>query len=125
MLATPDQPLTIQQAARATGLSIHTLRYYERIDLLDPVTRAANGHRRYSRQDVERIIFLNTLRLTGMSLDQIRAYSALVRRGEAGVEARIAMLREYRKTVAAQIEDLSRMLTVIDYKVSLLEQQVR
>ncbi|HEV8193584.1 MAG TPA: MerR family transcriptional regulator, partial [Ktedonobacterales bacterium] len=69
-----DQLLTIQQASKLTGLTTHTLRYYERIALLTPVGRATNGHRRYDQQDVERITFLNYLRLTGMPLDQMKAY---------------------------------------------------
>ena len=47
-----DEELTIQQAADQTGLSLHTLRYYERIGLIPPIRRAPNGHRRYSEQDV-------------------------------------------------------------------------
>ncbi len=43
--------LTIQQVAQQTGLSIDTLRYYERIGLLEPVGRAQNGHRRYTQHE--------------------------------------------------------------------------
>ena len=69
MLADHEQTLTIQQASQLTGLTVHTLRYYERIALLSPVERAANGHRRYGKQDVDRITLLNYLRLTGMPLE--------------------------------------------------------
>ena len=65
-----DRLLTIEQASKLTGLSAHTLRYYERIALLRPVGRATNGHRRYTQQDLERIRFLSYLRLTGMPLQQ-------------------------------------------------------
>ncbi len=61
MDTTQDQ-LTIQEAAEVTDLSVHTLRYYERIGLLMPVGRAANGHRRYSQQDT-RFLFLGLTRI--------------------------------------------------------------
>ena len=58
--------LTIQQVAHRMGLSIDTLRYYERIGLLEPVRRAQNGHRRYTQQDLAWIDLLIRLRNTGM-----------------------------------------------------------
>src|SRR5512143_1247375 len=125
MIAEPAQSLTIQQAAEVTGLSAHTLRYYERIALLDPVARAANGHRRYDKQDIERLVFLNNLRLTGMPLDQMRHYAMLHRQGEAGISERVAILAAHRETVARHIEALSAMLSVIDFKIDILSQQVR
>ena len=60
--------LTIQQVAALTQLSEHTLRYYERIGLLDPVNRASSGHRRYSTGDIAWIEFLTRLRTTGMPI---------------------------------------------------------
>ena len=58
--------LTIQQVAKRTGLSIDTLRYYERIELLEPVGRAQSGHRRYTQQDLDWIDLLIGLRNTGV-----------------------------------------------------------
>jgi DNA-binding transcriptional MerR regulator len=117
MLADYEQTLTIQQASKLTGLTTHTLRYYERIALVTPVGRAANGHRHYGKQDVERIIFLNYLRLTGMPLEQMKAYTALLDHGDAGIPRRIALLRTHRNAVARKVEELRKMLAVIDYKL--------
>ena len=111
--------LTIQQASELTGLTAHTLRYYERIDLL-AVGRAPNGHRRYDQHDIERLLFLNYLRLTGMPLEQMKQYAALHAQDEAGIPERVAMLHAHRATVARQVEALQRMLEVIDYKLALL-----
>src|SRR5262249_32968828 len=98
MLASDEHLLTIQQASKLTGLTAHTLRYYERIALLPPVARASNGHRRYDNHDVERILFLNYLRLTGMPLEQLKAYTALLDQGEAGISQRVALLQAHRDT---------------------------
>jgi DNA-binding transcriptional MerR regulator len=118
-----DQLLTIEQASKLTGLSAHTLRYYERIALLSPVGRATNGHRRYSQQDLERIRFLTYLRLTGMPLEQLKAYTALLEQGEAGIPGRIALLQGHREQVAFKVEDLRQMLGVIEYKLVTLTEQ--
>jgi DNA-binding transcriptional MerR regulator len=124
MLADYEQTLTIQQVSKLTALTAHTLRYYERIALVTPVGRAANGHRRYGKQDVERIIFLNYLRLTGMPLEQMKAYTALLDYGEAGTPRRIALLRTHRDAVARTVEELRKMLAVIDYKLDALAEQI-
>jgi DNA-binding transcriptional MerR regulator len=123
MRAETDQLLTIEQASQLTGLSAHTLRYYERIDLLSPVGRAPSGHRRYSQQDLERIRFLSYLRLTGMPLEQLKAYTALLEQGEAGIPGRMALLQAHREQVALKVDDLRRMLGVIDYKLATLAEQ--
>ena len=65
--------LTISAAAEASGVSAHTLRYYERAGILDPVDRAGSGHRRYDEEDLVRIQFLTKLRATGMPIREILA----------------------------------------------------
>jgi DNA-binding transcriptional MerR regulator len=120
VLADHEQLLTIRQASKLTGLTAHTLRYYERIALLTPVGRAANGHRRYGKQDVERITFINYLRLTGMPLEQLKAYTALLSQGNSGLPRRVALLRAHRGEVAHRVEELGRMLAVIDHKLAAL-----
>ena len=59
---------SIQQVAQKTGLSIHTLRYYEKVGLLAPIQRGKNGHRQYSIEDIIWLEFLVRLRETGMSI---------------------------------------------------------
>lgn len=67
--------LTVQQTSELTGLSEHNLRYYERVGLLNPVSRETNSrHRRYSAVDISRIQSLACLRLVGMSLEDMRRY---------------------------------------------------
>ncbi len=61
-----DAELMIQQVSERTGLSVYSLRCYGRNGLLEPINRAANGHRRYSATDITQIEFLTKLRMTGM-----------------------------------------------------------
>src|SRR5687768_10049306 len=79
----PPEPMSISQAARATGVSAHTLRYYERAGLmLDPVDRAESSHRRYTEGDLGWITLLTRLRGTGMPIRRIAEYAELVRAGD-------------------------------------------
>ncbi|MCW2519850.1 MAG: MerR family transcriptional regulator [Mycobacterium sp.] len=81
-IRTADRDLTIQQASRRTGLAESTLRYYERIGLIDAVPRdASSGHRRYPADLVGAIESLSCLRGSGMSVADIRSYVANIRRG--------------------------------------------
>src|SRR3982751_388672 len=107
---TSPELLTIQEAAEVTDLTVHTLRYYERIGLLMPVGRAANGHRRYSQQDINLIKSLNRWRQTGMPLSDIQQYVKLVQAGETTAGERRAILEAHRQTIVREIEDLQSTL---------------
>jgi len=98
-------------------LTVHTLRYYERIGLLMPVGRAANGHRRYSQQDINLIRTLNRWRQTGMPLADLQAYVKMVQAGDSTAGERRALLEAHRQSVVKQIEELQATLQLIDYKI--------
>jgi DNA-binding transcriptional MerR regulator len=116
--------LTISDAATATGVSAHTLRYYERAGLLDPVDRVGSGHRRYAEEDVARIQFLTKLRSTGMPIRQIREYAELMRRGDDTHAARLALLERHRDAVRAQLAETERNLELIDYKIDYYRERL-
>jgi DNA-binding transcriptional MerR regulator len=84
-----ETEFSIQQVAEITGLSIDTLRYYERIKLLEPVSRASSGHRRYRQKDIDWIGLVINLRETGMPLAQIHYFAELRRQGEATATERL------------------------------------
>lgn len=116
--------LTIQEVAEATGLSVHTLRYYEKVGLIHTIGRADNSHRRYTDDDIGWIDFLNKLRATGMSIQQMQAYATLQRQGDETLPDRLAMLRQHQQMVEANIAELQRHLEVICYKVGYYQQLV-
>jgi DNA-binding transcriptional MerR regulator len=117
--------LSISDAAEATGLSPHTLRYYERAGLmLARVTRASSTHRRYSDAEVEWIVFLTKLRSTGMPIRTMRQYAELVKAGSGTEPERLALLESHRRTVRAQLEASARNLAAIDYKISLYQERI-
>ena len=116
--------LTISDAARVSGVSAHTLRYYERAGLLEPVNRGASGHRRYAEEDLTRIQFLTKLRSTGMPIRQIREYADLMRRGDDTHEARLALLEAHRDAVRASLAETERNLELIDYKIDFYRERL-
>jgi DNA-binding transcriptional MerR regulator len=117
------QPLfTIQEAAEQTGLTVHTLRYYERIGVLMPIDRAANGHRRYSQADVNLIQLLACWLQTGMPLDAVQTYVRLVQEGEGTVAQRRELLEAHRESIVRQMEDLQGTLRLIDFKITYYQQ---
>ena len=115
-----EQPRTISDAAQATGLSAHTLRYYERAGLmLDRPERASSSHRRYSDADLRWIELLVKLRNTGMPIRRIREYADMVRAGEATEQARLELLESHRREVLARLEQTQRDLAAIDHKIAV------
>jgi DNA-binding transcriptional MerR regulator len=114
-----DQTLTIQEAAAETGLTEHTLRYYERIGLIHQIQRADNGHRQYVPDDVGWIAFLNTLRAIGMSIQQMKQYAELQRQGEHTLPERLEMLKDLRDQVEAHMDLLREHLEHIYYKIEV------
>jgi len=113
---------SIAEAARRSGLSIDTLRYYERIKLLDPPARDTAGRRAYSDEDLSWLGFLTKLRTTGMPIKMMREYASLRRHGTASAGRRKAILAEQRRSVAARITELQSCMDILDYKITHYDQ---
>ena len=112
--------LSISDAAHATGLSAHTLRYYERAGLmLDRVERAPSSHRRYTEADIRWVTLLTRLRATGMPIRRIREYADLVRQGDGNEDERLALLEAHRDAVLEQLDTMRRNLEAIEHKIEI------
>lgn len=109
--------LTISQVAEITGLSVHTLRYYERVGLIHSIDRADNTHRRYSRDDIGWIEFLMKLRATGMTIQDMQTYAELQRAGDVTLAERVEMLKTLQRDVETHIDELNEHLKLIRYKI--------
>jgi DNA-binding transcriptional MerR regulator len=116
-IAVQDPTFTIAEVAEKTGVSAHTLRYYERIGLLD-VGRQASGHRRFTEHDVDRVVFIGRLRATAMPIRQIQRYFALVAGGPATEDERLALLEAHRSDVRARLRELEAALGAIEHKIA-------
>lgn len=108
---------SIQQVAKLTNISSHTLRYYERIGLILDIDRSSSGHRRYSDFDLEWISFLKQLKRTGMPLEQMKKFAELRRLGDCTARQRRKILEVQRVATEEQIKTLIDCLKMIDYKI--------
>jgi DNA-binding transcriptional MerR regulator len=110
---------TIEEAAQRTGVTTHTLRYYERIGLLAPVGRASSGHRRYSDDDIGAIGFLTLLRQTGMPIRDMQRFVELTRAGDGTIPERVVVLEAHRDALAEQLALLNRHFAAIEIKIGI------
>lgn len=113
--------LTINQAAAATGLTVHTLRYYERIGLIDPILRKDNKHRLYREEDILWIGFLLKLRSTGLPIQKMLRYAELRRLGNQreSVSERKALLEQHTLSLEITLAELQGNLTVMYKKIAM------
>jgi DNA-binding transcriptional MerR regulator len=109
--------LAIGEVAEITGVSAHTLRYYERIGLVE-VGRDAGGRRVYDSEALARVVFVTRLRSSDMPIRDIARYLTLVSQGEASVPARLALMQAHRASIHRRLQELGAALAVIDYKIA-------
>ncbi|GAA1691215.1 MerR family transcriptional regulator [Kribbella sp. NPDC056951] len=109
--------LSIAEAATATGLTAHTLRYYERAGLIT-VARDESGYRSYDRQAMARIVFITRLRASDMPVGAISHYLDLVAAGPRTEPERLELMRAHRATILRRLHDLQAALAVTDYKIA-------
>ncbi|MBT2458240.1 MerR family transcriptional regulator [Streptomyces sp. ISL-87] len=110
---------TISEVEARTGLTQHTLRWYERIGLMPHVDRSHSGQRRFTDKDLSWLDFVGKLRTTGMSVADMVRYAELVREGEHTVDERRELLERTRREVRARIGELTDALAVLDFKIDL------
>jgi DNA-binding transcriptional MerR regulator len=117
--------VSIAEAARSTGVSVHTLRYYERAGLVvTEVDRTAGGRRRYQRLDLEWITVCTRLRATGMPIRTIRRYAELVAAGHGNEDERLELMEAHRADVLARLAELQENLRLIDHKIDVYRGRV-
>ena len=112
-----EKTYTIQQAAVEMDISAHTLRYYEKIGLLQAIGRGENGRRIYTEQDLGWVYWLKLLRSSGMSIRTMKRYVEITRVGDHTMDERCAMLEEHRNHLRAKIAQLQIYLEKIEQKV--------
>ncbi len=113
-----DDGLTIQQVAQRTGLSIHTLRYYERLGLLISVHRLPNGHRRYNESNLQWIDLLKCLRASAMPISEMQHFAEITRQGTSTAHEKRELLEAHRLRVVAQLQEIQHTLTRLDTKIA-------
>ena len=109
--------LTIDEAARRMGVSKDTLRYYEKEGLLPPISKGANGHRRYTEDDLGWVKFLQLLRGTGMPIREMKSFVALTWAGDHTIAERVEVLTRYRIALRERMAADREHLKFLDHKI--------
>lgn len=109
---------TIRTMAARCGMTTHTLRYYERVGLIQPVGRAMNGHRRYSDADEAWLKFLHCMRDTNMPIREMQRYAKLRASGEDTAIERRRILEEHQAVISAQMAALEKAHALLTHKIT-------
>ena len=113
-----EADLLIGDVSRLSGLSIDTLRYYDRAGLLGAVNRDGGGRRIFDRDSLGLLDVVMRLRRTGMPVEDVRHFVDLVRSGDTEREGRLHLLRAHRRRMLAQLDQLQDDLAVINWKIA-------
>ena len=116
-----DADLLIGDVARLSGVSIDTLRYYDRAGLLGAVHRDGGGRRVFDRDTLGLLDVVLRLRRTGMPVEEVGHFVELVRLGDAERAGRLELLRAHRRRVLSQLDQLQGDLTVIEWKIAVYQ----
>ena len=116
--------MKIAEVSERYGISLDTLRYYERIGLIPPVHRNEGGIRDYNDLDLRRVEFIKCMRSAGLSIEVLIEYVDLVQQGDDTIEIRKGILKEQRELLLARMKELQKTLDVLDHKIDVYENAV-
>jgi DNA-binding transcriptional MerR regulator len=110
--------MKIGELARLSGLTSHTIRYYERIGLLPRAPRDRSNQRDYDGAILRWIEFLGRLKTTGMPIREMLVYARLRAEGASTTQERRALLERHRAGVRRRLSELQASLLVLDEKIA-------
>ena len=116
--------MKIAEVSEQFGLSIDTLRYYERVGLIPPVHRNERGIRDYNELDLRRVDFIKCMRSAGLPIEVLIEYVALVQKGDKTIDARKEILIEQRDLLLARMQEMQKTLDILNHKIEVYENAV-
>ena len=116
---------SIQDVSNKTGLSTHTLRYYEKEGLISDVERSQGGFRQYTDEDLERLGLIRCLKNTGMSIQEIARFVQLTHEGDHTLEERVERLREHREPVLERMAEMQEHLDKVTWKLNFFTEKLK
>ena len=117
--------LTIKEVSEKYDIPSETLRYYERVGVIPPVTRTAGGIRDYSDTDIQWVENAKCMRAAGLPIEVIIEYLRLFREGDSTIKARMDLLSEQRETLLKQYKQLEETINRLDYKISKYQEALQ
>jgi DNA-binding transcriptional MerR regulator len=116
--------MKIAEVSERYAMSADTLRYYERIGLVGPVNRSANGIRDYNEIDLRRVEFIKCMRSAGLSIEVLIEYIGLVQEGDETIQTRKEILKVQRELLSSRMKELQSTLDLLDHKIEVYENAV-
>ena len=116
---------SIQDVSNKTGLSTHTLRYYEKEGLISDVERSQGGFRQYTDEDLERLGLIRCLKNTGMSIQEIARFVQLTHEGDHTLEERVELLRAHRERVLERMAEMQKHLDKVTWKLNFFTEKLK
>lgn len=116
--------MKIAQVSEKYGLSVDTLRYYERVGLIPPVHRNEGGIRDYDELDLRRVDFIKCMRAAGLPVEVLIEYMGLIQQGDSTIEARKEILVEQRDLIAVRMQEMQKTLDLINHKIDVYENAI-
>ena len=116
--------MKIAEVSEQYGLSVDTLRYYERVGLIPPVHRNEGGIRDYNELDLRRVDFIKCMRSAGLPIEVLIEYVALVQKGDKTIESRKEILIEQRELLLGRMQEMQKTLDILNHKIEVYENAV-
>lgn len=113
--------MTIAEVSKKYGLSADTLRYYEKIGLIDPVSKDTSGRRDYQEKDLRRINFLKCMRTAGLSIELLKKYVDLFHEGEETIPERKELLFKQKAIIEEKMAELQDTLEYLNHKIEVYD----
>ena len=117
--------MTIKEVSEKFNISQDTLRYYERVGMIPPVTRTPGGIRDYQESDLGWVELAICMRSAGLPVEALIEYVKLTQEGDETIEARLQLLSEQRESLIEQQKKINDTLKRLDYKIGRYEEAVK
>lgn len=118
------ETVTIKEVSQKYNISSDTLRYYERVGMIPPVTRTAGGIRDYGESDLGWVELALCMRGAGLPVEAMIEYVKLCQQGDSTIEARMLLLKEQMETLLEQKAQIESTIKRLDFKISRYEEAV-
>ena len=116
--------MKIAEVSEMFQISTDTLRYYEKVGLIDPVMRSKSGVREYSEEDLGRIQFIKCMRQAGLSIESIHTYIELYNQGDSTLEKRLDILLEEKTKIETSMASLQDTLDYLNNKIERYHEHI-
>ena len=117
--------MKIAEVSQKFNLTTDTLRYYEKVGLIEPVKRSKSGVRDYTEKDLERIVFVKCMRQAGLSIESIQTYIELYKLGDSTLKNRLDILLNERDKIEATIFNLQGTLDYLNHKIDRYTENIK